>query len=125
MPSFNQTIRPYVSAELTEAWCALRRGERASSFLHLERAHVLGQSSTLHHVRVHLSMLAWALRTRAPREVAGQLLRIVGAATKTPFDLVPTGNTGDSNVSPVKPLPIPADLAESIASARQIAQRKV
>ncbi|MGE4239564.1 DUF3703 domain-containing protein [Ramlibacter sp.] len=49
MPSFNQTIRPYVSAELTEAWCALRRGERASSFLHLERAYVLGQSSTLHH----------------------------------------------------------------------------
>ncbi|MEW6707173.1 MAG: DUF3703 domain-containing protein [Pseudomonadota bacterium] len=70
MPSFNQTIRPYVSAELTEAWCALRRGERASSFLHLERAYVLGQSSTLHHVRVHLSMLAWALRTRVPREVA-------------------------------------------------------
>ncbi|WP_366558873.1 DUF3703 domain-containing protein [uncultured Methylibium sp.] len=38
---------------------------------------------------------------------------------------MPTGNTAGSNVSPAKPLPIPADLAESIASARQIAQRKV
>ncbi|MCW5663706.1 MAG: DUF3703 domain-containing protein [Piscinibacter sp.] len=124
MPSFNQTIRPCISAELTEAWCALRRGERESSFRHLERAHVLGQSSTLHHVRVHLSMLAWALHTRTPREVAGQLLRIVGATTKTPFGLVPTGNSGGSNVSPAKPLPIPADLAASIASARQNAQPK-
>lgn len=121
-PSFNQTIRPHVNAELSGAWRALRRGERESSFRHLERAHVLGQSSTVRQVRVHLFMLAWALQTRTPREVAGQLLRIVGAATVTPFGLVPTGNSGGSNVSPVKPLPIPADLAESISSARQAAQ---
>lgn len=124
MPSFSETIRPYVDAELSKARRSLGRGERDGSFRHLERAHVLGQLSTLQHVRVHLLMLRWALRTRARREVAGQLLRIVGAATKTPFGLVPTGNTGGSNVSPVKRLPIPTDLAESIASARQSAQRK-
>jgi hypothetical protein len=48
------------------------------------------------------------------------LLRIVGAATKTPFGWVPSENTGGANVSPIKPLPIPSDLAQTI----QIAQRR-
>jgi hypothetical protein len=119
MPSFSQSIRPYVDAELRQAWRALRHGARGSSFRHLERAHVLGQASTYHHVRVHLHMLAWGVRTGRPREMAGQLLRILGAATKTPFGLVPVGNTGGSDISPVRPLPIPADLAGLIDRARQ------
>jgi hypothetical protein len=119
MSSFNDTIQPYVQAELDLAWHALRGGERAKSFRHLERAHVLGQASTYQHVRVHVHMLAWALRTLSAREIAGQLLRTVGAATKTPFGLVPTGNTGGADVSPFKPLPIPADLARTIEAARR------
>ena len=119
MPSFSQAIRPHVNSELEQAWHVLVGGERAGSFRHLERAHVLGQSSTLQHVRVHVHMLAWALRTRSAREAAGQLLRIVGAATKTPFGWVPSGNTGGANVSPIKPLPIPSELAQTIQIARR------
>jgi hypothetical protein len=124
MPSFNQTIRPYVSAELTEAWCALRRGEPAVSFIlngpmfWANHRHSITPRSSKH-------AGLGAAHPRSSRSGRGQLLRIVGAATRSPFDLVPTGNTAGSNVSPAKPLPIPADLAESIASARQIAQRKV
>lgn len=65
-------------------------------------------------------MLVWSTRKRSLREFLGQLLRVVGAATKTPFGLVPTGNTGGSQISPFKPLPIPPDLAQLIASAEAL-----
>lgn len=122
MPSYGRTIGPFVDAELRDAWRAIRSSEPAAGFLHLERAHVMGQASTYQHVRVHLHMLAWGLRTRDVREIAGQLLRIVGAATKTPFGLVPTGNTGGADISPVKPMPIPGDLANIIEDAKRAAE---
>jgi hypothetical protein len=62
-------------------------------------------------------MLDWAVRRRDPREIVGQVFRIVGAATKTAIGLIPTGNTGGSNVSPFKRMPIPEDLADILASA--------
>jgi hypothetical protein len=62
-------------------------------------------------------MLLWAVRHRILREAAGQVLRIVGAATKTALGLVPNGNTGGSNISPFKPLPIPVDLQKVLDGA--------
>lgn len=120
MPSFALSIRPHVDREIDLAWRAFREDRRDASFQHLERAHVLGQASTREHVRVHLHMLVWSTRKRSLREFLGQLLRVVGAATKTPFGLVPTGNTGGSQISPFKPLPIPPDLAQLIASAEAL-----
>lgn len=113
--SFGKRIRPYVSAELESAAQAEKRNDHRLAFSHLERAHVLGQASTREHVRVHWQMLLWGIRHRAAHEVFGQIIRIVGAATKTAFGLVPVGNTGGSNVSAIKPLPIPADLAAVLA----------
>jgi Protein of unknown function (DUF3703) len=115
--SFRRHIHPHVERELLAARGAESAGDAATSFHHLERAHVLGQASTAEHVRVHLRMLAWGVRHRSAREVTGQLLRIIGAATKTGLGLVPHGNTGGSNVGPFKVMPVPADLAETIASA--------
>jgi hypothetical protein len=95
-----------------------RAGDPQAAFAHLERAHVLGQASTLHHVRVHLRMLAWGWRRRSPREVLGQITRVIGAATKTALGWVPTGNTGGANVSPFRSMPVPPDLAQHIHRAR-------
>ena len=89
------------------------------AFAHLERAHILSQYSTRDHVRVHAAMLRWGIAQGDLREVAGQVLRIVAAATKTAFGWVPVGNTGGANVSPVKPMPLPADLAVIIAHYRK------
>jgi len=89
-----------------------------AEFRHLERAHILGQASTIEHVRVHALMFAWALRQRKASEGLGQILRIIGAATKTALGLVPMGNTGGSNVSPFKPMPIPTDLQRILDMAR-------
>jgi hypothetical protein len=113
MSSFAVNIRPHVDAELRAA--AL---DPANEFAHLERAHVLGQASTREHVRVHWRMLRWAWRHRDARECAGQLLRIVGAATKTFIGLVPAGNTGGANVSAVRPMPLDPELAAIIDRAR-------
>ena len=69
-------------------------------------------------------MLIWAIKNANTSqwnagEIAGQLFRIVGAATKTALGLVPIGNTGGANISPFKKLPLDADTAELIAAAKR------
>ncbi len=116
--SFRSCIRPLVDAEIAQARQMRATNDHRAEFYHLERAHILGQASTIEHVRVHALMFAWAVRQREARELVGQALRIVGAATKTIFGLVPAGNTGGSDVSPFKPMPIPTDLQRILDSAR-------
>jgi Protein of unknown function (DUF3703) len=116
MSPFSRNIEPAFRREIDKS---KRASDARAEFAHLERAHVLGQASTALHVAAHLRMAAWAMRERNLRELRGQLLRIVGAATKTALGWIPSGNTGGANVSPFKPLPIPADLAAEIESARR------
>lgn len=118
MAGFSRRIRPHVDAELAAAANEETSGRADDAFRHLERAHVLGQASTAQHVRVHWEMFRWGWRQRHLRECTGQLLRIVGAATKTAIGLVPHGNTGGANISPFKRLPVPPDLEQLIRSAR-------
>ncbi|MCC7307904.1 MAG: DUF3703 domain-containing protein [Acidobacteria bacterium] len=90
-----------------------------SAFHHLERAHVLGQASTYHHTRIHLRMLNLAIKLRSPREIWGQLFRIIGASTKTPLGIYPTGNTGGSNVWFFRSMSIPSDLQAIIEHGKK------
>jgi hypothetical protein len=115
MNRYARRIRPYVQAELAAARSAL---PPARAFHHLERAHVLGQSSTVLHVQVHWHMLRWGLAQRSLREVAGQVLRLVGASTKTVLGWVPRGNTGGSNVPAWRRMPVPPSLQRLIDGAR-------
>ncbi len=115
---FSQRIAPYVETELANSKRARSGGDTRLEFLHLERAHVIGQESTYWHVKVHVLMLAWALRHHSVRETLGQLVRIIGAATKTAFGLVPQGNTGGANVSPFRKMPIAPELAALIEKAK-------
>ena len=116
--SFGRRIQRYVNAELISAESAEKAGDAATAFRHLERAHVLGQRSTVQHVRAHWRMLMWALRQRRPGEVFGQLTRVIGAASKTWMGLVPYGNTGGANVSALRPMPVADELADLIDAAR-------
>jgi hypothetical protein len=118
MSNFADNIRPFVDAELAAAEQDLQDG-----FAHLERAHVIGQASTREHVRVHWRMLCWGWRNRDAREVLGQIFRLAGAATKTFIGLVPEGNTGGSNVSPFRPMPVSPELAALIAQAMRDKRR--
>lgn len=122
MNTFNENISPHVDRELQRAAEVESGGQPSAAFVHLERAHVLGQASTFQHVRVHLQMFAWGWRHGRARECVGQILRIVGASTKTVFGLVPSGNTGGSNISPFKSLPVEPELAMLIRNAQSRAK---
>ncbi|MFZ8200195.1 DUF3703 domain-containing protein [Alteromonas portus] len=115
--NFTRNIRPYVEAELAYAHKMQNQNNQKCAFTHLENAHVLGQASTSLHVKVHVQMLLWAVKQGNIGEFFGQLLRIVGAATKTVFGLVPHGNTGGANVSPFKAMPIKANLKTILEKA--------
>ncbi|MEM1262441.1 MAG: DUF3703 domain-containing protein [Pseudomonadota bacterium] len=115
---FTAAIAPYVRASISAAKKARLCGDSAQEFAALERAHVLGQESSYWHVCVHARMLMWGLRNRSAREVIGQTVRLIGAASKTVLGWVPTGNTGGSNVSPFQTMSIDPALAESIQSAK-------
>jgi Protein of unknown function (DUF3703) len=114
MNTFSTRIRPLVSLEIA---AAARARTTSDSFVHLERAHVLGQASTREHVRVHFHMLVWAVRHRRRREALGQVLRVLGAAILTGVGMIPAGNTGGSNVSPFQKMTVAPDLAELIDRA--------
>ncbi len=116
--TFTQRVASFVEAELSSAMRARSTGDAQQEFAHLERAHVIGQESTYWHVKVHVLMLLWATRNRSVREGLGQVFRIVGAATKTAFGLVPEGNTGGANVSPFRRMPIDPELATLIDRAK-------
>ena len=111
------SLEDHIEAEITRAAELSKAGDSKAAFRHLERAHILGQASTSQHTRVHWLMLKHGIKTGDMRETAGQLLRIVGAATKTPLGIYPKGNTGGANVSPVRPMPVPEDLAEILREA--------
>ena len=119
MNKYGAKIKPNFQAELREAEQCDSQGDAVGSFKHFERAHVLGQSSTRLHLIAHWRMLQWAVQQARPSEFVGQVVRIVGAATKTAMGLVPEGNTGGSNVSPFKRMAVPGDLAAIIEQARR------
>lgn len=119
MSRFAHRIRADVQRELDAARQAEAGGDPHAAFRHLERAHVLGQASTIEHLRVHWRMFTWGLRQRKPREVAGQVWRLVGAALVTGIGWLPEGNTGGANVSGLRPMPVPDDLQRLIDAARR------
>lgn len=111
-------LRECIEIELSRAEGCVSAGDRVSGVRHLERAHVLGQSITGEHTRVHWRMLKLGIKMRDAKEVFGQVIRIVGAATKTPFGIYPKGNTGGANVWFFKPMPVPSDLQEILDKAK-------
>lgn len=105
--------------ELERAWTAEATGDFAQAKYHLERAHILGQRRYLSHMESHYRMLRLALKQSDMREVRGQVTRLIGAG---PFHLVgwvPLGNTGGADVSPIRPMPLPADIRPYFAEQRQ------
>jgi hypothetical protein len=119
MFKFTNNIGPYIQVELRQAEQARTAENFTQEFKHLENAHVLGQESTFYHTKVHCLMLMWGFRQKNLNEIMGQLLRVTGAVTKTAFGLVPTGNTGGSNISPFKSLSLSTEHSAIISRAKE------
>jgi hypothetical protein len=96
---------------------AIRRDDPPEAWNHLERAHILSQPMAARHVRTHLAMLRFAVRSRRPHEVAGQLFRTLVAAPGSWSGRYPLGNTGGADVSAFAAMEIPDDLRALVAPA--------
>ena len=103
-------LRESFEAELVVAKVAEARGDVRVAWRSLERAHVLSQAFAGPHLRVHLSMAAFAWRRWDVRELLGQLPRLLLAAPGSWLGRAPKGNTGGSDVGIFTPMEIPKDL---------------
>ncbi len=102
------------SAEIGAARARMAAGELETALAHLERAHVIGQRQVWPHVLSHWLMLRVELRRGRMAAVFGQCLRIVLGALGSALGVVPTGNTGGSDIGMFKRLPVPAELQAAI-----------
>jgi len=81
-----------------------------AGFAHLERAHIIGQAFVLPHARTHCLMLRAEWQRRRFSAVLGQGVRIILGVWGSAAGVVPVGNTGGSDVSMFKRMPIAAEL---------------
>ena len=121
-------VRTAYQQALAIARAAEARGELDTAFSALERAHVLGQRFLRPHIVTHWGMLRIGWRRRDARELRGQIGRLAATLPGWLSGWVPKGNTGGANVSPLKPMPLPADLQPLLADhhvGRAVAWRLV
>ncbi len=100
--------------EVAAARARMAAGELEAAMGHLERAHVIGQRQVWPHVLSHWLMLKLELRRGRPGAAVGQLLRIVLGALGSALGVVPTGNTGGSDIGMFRRLPVAPDLQAAI-----------
>lgn len=107
-------LRQAFDAAMAEAINLYGKGEFAKAFQHLEVAHVLGQRYVVRHVATHYWMLKIGIRRRSLLEIGGQVIRIVLGALGSAVGVVPTGNTGGTNISLFKRLPVDPQIRDLI-----------
>lgn len=101
--SYNEELRRY-------SFC-LENKQFGDAWYHLERSHVIGQSYPIEHTYSHWLMLKFGFRQKNVKEVFGQIIRLLVGGWKSFIDHVPTGNTGGSDVPPLKKMELPQDLS--------------
>jgi len=111
----NTVLKKAFVQEILFAKKLYKEGNYIKCFEHLERAHILGQSYVIPHTRSHWWMLKVGIKTINIKEVLGQVMRILASIVFSRI-WVPLGNTGGTNVSPFKPMPIPKELKKYLKS---------
>lgn len=108
----NSKLRNHFNLEIEKARSLITKKDYEASFAHLERAHVLGQRYVFPHTISHWYMLKVGIAERNFKEVLGQLIRLPLGILGSFVGIVPTGNTGGSNVSAFLKMEIPQELLE-------------
>lgn len=101
-------------AEINAARARMAAGELDAAMRHLERAHVIGQLQVWPHVLSHWLMMKLELRRGRPFAAFGQFVRIVLGAIGSAVGVVPTGNTGGSDISMFQRMPVAPELQAAI-----------
>lgn len=113
-------LRPHYQGELLAYQSKWEQGLLPEAWRHLERAHILGQPYPLAHTAVHWQMLLFGFKTRNAQEIIGQLPRLLVGGVKSWAGMIPLGNTGGSDVPPLRPMPIPDDLQQIMRAAHEL-----
>lgn len=100
--------------EIALAKDLIARGDLATGLTHLECAHVIGQAFVVPHARSHWLMLKVEIRRRRLVAAFGQVVRIALGVLGSAVGVVPVGNTGGSNISMFKHMPIAPELQSII-----------
>ena len=103
-------IKEYYLAEMAAYKQCCLEGAYERAWAYQERVHIIGQSYPIEHTQVHWLMLKEGFRRKSVTEVLGQVLRLMTGGLKSFVNRVPSGNTGGSNVPPLKQMEIPEDL---------------
>ena len=109
---FPKPLQASFNKELNEYTHAFNIEDLPAAWLHLERAHIIGQAYPLPHTQVHWLMLKFGVSIKSKREILGQIPRLLVGGVKSFVGVIPAGNTGGANVPPLRPMEIPIDLQE-------------
>ena len=109
--------KPY-KVELNSYKSFFDQKDLAKAWNHLERAHIIGQAYPLAHTHVHWLMLKFGFSIKSPKEIIGQIPRLMVGGVKSFVGVIPVGNTGGANVPPLRPMEIPTDLQTILAEAK-------
>ena len=109
-----KNLKKFYNTELDKYREAMGKNDLQKAWWHLERAHILGQLWFVQHSFVHWKMLCYGIRIKSLKEVFGQLPRLLLGGVKSYIGKVPVGNTGGSDVPPLRRMEIPRDLKEML-----------
>ena len=109
-----KNLKEAFNSEIEKAIQLYENNKLEASFSHLERAHILGQSFIFPHAKSHWWMLKVGWKKRNFSEIFGQATRIIASILFSRI-WVPLGNTGGTNVNPLKLMPIPEDLKKILS----------
>lgn len=112
----NHVRGAFFHKEIALAKELVAKGELEAGFHHLERAHIVGQAFVVPHARSHWLMLGVEFRRRRIMAVFGQAVRIVLGMLGSAVGVVPVGNTGGTEISMFKRMPIDPELQKIIDS---------
>ena len=110
----NPVRRVVFDNEIVLAKNLISKGELEAGFSHLERAHVIGQAFVIPHATSHLWMFKVEVRRRRVMAALGQIVRILLGTLGSAIGIVPVGNTGGSDISMFKRMPIEGELQKVI-----------
>lgn len=107
MKRFN---RHAFEAEIAFAQVHMAQTNLDRAIYHFERAHLIGQAYVWPHIRSHWYLLRVQWRRKNVPAVVGQLTRMLLGGVGSAVGIVPTGNTGGSDISMFKRLPIDPEM---------------
>jgi hypothetical protein len=113
----NPLIHAAFNTELELAKQLIASGNLERAYTHIERAHVIGQNSVVLHARSHWLFLRLELIRSRPLAAWGQVMRIMLGVLGSALNVVPVGNTGGSDISMFKRLPVAVELQNIIDDA--------